>query len=71
MKNLNTKAAVRFNELKKLIPKISNTVLSEILLELEHQGSISKDISTGFIQDRSWSDNEQGESTTTNIVSIK
>jgi DNA-binding HxlR family transcriptional regulator len=35
---------VRFNELKRLIPEISSTVLSQRLLELEREGLISKKI---------------------------
>jgi DNA-binding HxlR family transcriptional regulator len=44
MKNLLTKEAARFNELKKLMPGISSTVLSDTLLELEHEGLISKKV---------------------------
>ena len=42
LKNLNTKEAVRFNELKKLLPGISSTVLAARLLEMEREGLISK-----------------------------
>jgi len=35
---------VRFNELKKLMPGITSTVLSDTLLELEHEGLISKKV---------------------------
>jgi len=44
LKNLNTKEAVRFNELKKLLPGISSTVLAARLLEMEREGLISKKI---------------------------
>ena len=44
MKNLITKETARFNELKKLMPGISSTVLSDTLLELEHEGFISKKV---------------------------
>ena len=44
LKNLNTKEAVRFNELKKLLPSISSTVLAARLLEMEREGLISKKI---------------------------
>jgi len=44
MKNLLTKETARFNELKKLMPGISSTVLSDTLLELEHEGLISKKV---------------------------
>jgi DNA-binding HxlR family transcriptional regulator len=44
LKNLNTKEAIRFNELKRLMPGISSTVLSDRLLELEREGLISKKI---------------------------
>jgi DNA-binding HxlR family transcriptional regulator len=43
-KNLNSKEAIRFNELKRLMPGISSTVLAERLLELEREGLISKKI---------------------------
>jgi len=42
--NLNTKKAIRFNELKRLMPGISSTVLADRLLELEHEDLISKKI---------------------------
>ena len=42
LKNLSTNRTVRFNELKRLIPDISSTVLSQRLLELEREGLISK-----------------------------
>jgi DNA-binding HxlR family transcriptional regulator len=42
--NLNAREAIRFNELKRLMPGISSTVLAERLLELEREGLISKKI---------------------------
>jgi DNA-binding HxlR family transcriptional regulator len=42
--NLTTKEKVRFNELRKLMAGISNTVLSNRLLELEREDLISKKI---------------------------
>ena len=42
--NLNAKEAIRFNELKRLMPGISSTVLSDRLLELEREDLISKRI---------------------------
>lgn len=44
LKNLSTNGTVRFNELKRLIPEISSTVLSQRLLELEQEGLVSKKI---------------------------
>ena len=44
LKNLSTNGTIRFNKLKRLIPEISSTVLSQRLLELERQGLISKKI---------------------------
>jgi DNA-binding HxlR family transcriptional regulator len=44
LKNLSTNGTVRFNELKRLIPEISSTILSQRLLELEREGLISKKI---------------------------
>jgi DNA-binding HxlR family transcriptional regulator len=44
LKNLITRDAVRFNELKKLMPGVSSTVLSDTLLELEHEGLVSKKV---------------------------
>ena len=44
LKNLHTKEAVRFIELKKLLPGISSTVLAARLLEMEREGLISKKI---------------------------
>ena len=44
LKNLSTNGTNRFNKLKRLIPEISSTVLSQRLLELEKEGLISKTI---------------------------
>jgi DNA-binding HxlR family transcriptional regulator len=44
LRNLHTKEPVRFNELKKLMPDISSTVLAARLLEMEREGLISKKI---------------------------
>lgn len=44
LRNLFTKEAIRFNELKRLMPGISSTVLTDRLLELEREGLISKKI---------------------------
>jgi HxlR-like helix-turn-helix len=44
LSNLTTKEKVRFNEPRKLMAGISNTVLSNRLLELEREGLISKKI---------------------------
>ena len=44
LKNLSSKNVVRFNELKRNLQDISNTVLSDRLSELEHEGLISKKI---------------------------
>ena len=44
LKNLSTNGTVRFNELKRLIPEISSTVLSQRLLEIEREVLISKKI---------------------------
>jgi DNA-binding HxlR family transcriptional regulator len=44
LKNLDAKEAIRFNELKRLTPGISSTVLVHRLLELEREGLISKKI---------------------------
>jgi DNA-binding HxlR family transcriptional regulator len=44
LRNLHTKEAVRFNELKRLLPGISSTVLATRLLEMEREGLISKKI---------------------------
>jgi DNA-binding HxlR family transcriptional regulator len=42
--NLNTKEAIRFNELKRLMPGISSTILADRLIELERENLISKKI---------------------------
>lgn len=44
LKNLSTKEAIRFNELKKILPEISNTVLADRLRELESEKLIVKKI---------------------------
>jgi DNA-binding HxlR family transcriptional regulator len=44
LRNLHTKEAVRFNELKRILPGISSTVLASRLLEMEREGLISKKI---------------------------
>ena len=44
LKNLDAKEAIRVNELKRLTPGISSTVLVHRLLELEREGLISKKI---------------------------
>jgi DNA-binding HxlR family transcriptional regulator len=44
LRNLHTKEAIRFNELKRLMPGISSTVLAARLLEMEREGLISKKI---------------------------
>jgi len=44
LKNFHTKEAIRFNELKRIMPGISSTVLADRLLELEREGFISKRI---------------------------
>ena len=44
LRNLHTKEAIRFNELKRLMPGISSTVLAARLLEVEREGLISKKI---------------------------
>ena len=44
LKNLCNKQAIRFNQLKRALPGISSTVLSDRLLELEREGLISKKI---------------------------
>ena len=41
LKNLHTKEVIRFNELKRSLPGISSTVLSERLLELEAEAFLS------------------------------
>lgn len=44
LKNLSVNGTVRFNELKRLIPNVSSTLLSKRLLELERDGLITKRI---------------------------
>lgn len=44
LRNLSTNGTIRFNELKRLLPGISSTVLSDRLLDLERQGLIIKKI---------------------------
>ena len=44
LRNLHTQEAIRFNELKRLMPGISSTVLAARLLEMEREGLISKKI---------------------------
>src|SRR5215218_8061982 len=44
IKNLSSKKVVRFNELKRSLKDISNTVLSDRLSELEKEGLITKKI---------------------------
>ena len=44
LKNLHTKEAIRFNELKRTLGEISSTVLADRLLEMEREGLISKKI---------------------------
>jgi DNA-binding HxlR family transcriptional regulator len=44
LNNLDAKEAMRFNELKRLMPGISSTVLAERLSELEREDLISKKV---------------------------
>lgn len=44
LKKLTESESTRFNEIKKAIPQISNTVLSERLRDLEEHGLITKKI---------------------------
>src|SRR5919201_3706114 len=44
LKNLSTREVIRFNELKRSLPGVSSTVLSERLLELEREGLVTKKI---------------------------
>src|SRR5574339_277771 len=44
LKNVSTKNVIRFNELKRSLKDISNTVLSDRLSELEREGLITKKI---------------------------
>jgi DNA-binding HxlR family transcriptional regulator len=42
--NLCTKEVIRFNELKRILPGISSTVLSERLFDFEREGLVTKKI---------------------------
>ena len=44
LKNLSTKDVIRFNELKRILPGISSTALSERLADLEREGLVYKKI---------------------------
>jgi len=44
LKNLSTKELIRFNDLKRILPGISNTVLSSRLKDLEKANLISKKV---------------------------
>lgn len=44
LRSLSTKGTTRFNELKRLLPEISNTVLSDRLRGLEKEGLVTKKI---------------------------
>lgn len=44
LKNMSTKEPIRFNDLRRLMPGISSTVLSERLKDLEREGLISKKV---------------------------
>ena len=44
LKNLSTKEVIRFNELKRILPGISSTALSERLADLEREGLVYKRI---------------------------
>jgi DNA-binding HxlR family transcriptional regulator len=44
LKNISTRNVIRFNELKRSLKDISNTVLSDRLSELEKEGLITKKI---------------------------
>lgn len=44
LKNLSSKPVIRFNELKRSLKDISNTVLSDRLYDLEKEGLITKKI---------------------------
>jgi len=46
LRNLSTNGTIRFNALKRLLPGISSTILSERLLELEREGLITEKIYT-------------------------
>ena len=44
LKNMSTKKLIRFNDLKRILPGISNTVLSSRLKDLERANLISKKV---------------------------
>jgi DNA-binding HxlR family transcriptional regulator len=44
LKNLSATEIIRFNELKRVISRISSTVLADRLLELEREGLVTKKI---------------------------
>jgi len=44
LENLSTKEVIRFDELRRILPGISSTVLSERLLDLEREGLVTKKI---------------------------
>ncbi len=44
LKNMSIKEPIRFNDLRRLLPDISNTVLSDRLKDLEREGLILKKI---------------------------
>ncbi|MGI0087743.1 MAG: winged helix-turn-helix transcriptional regulator [Nitrosotalea sp.] len=44
LKNMSAKEPIRFNDLRRLLPGISNTVLSDRLKDLEREGLISKKV---------------------------
>jgi DNA-binding HxlR family transcriptional regulator len=44
LKNMSTKEPIRFNDLRRLLPGISNTVLSDRLKDLQREGLISKKV---------------------------
>jgi DNA-binding HxlR family transcriptional regulator len=44
LKNMSTKKLIRFNDLKRILPGISNTVLSSRLKDLEKANLISKKV---------------------------
>lgn len=50
LRNLEDAEAMRFNELKKSLAGITSTVLSDRLLELEHEGLVAKNVAHGKIE---------------------
>jgi DNA-binding HxlR family transcriptional regulator len=44
LKNLSTKEVIRFNELKRMLPGISSTALSDRLADLEKEGLVNRKI---------------------------